>query len=214
MRFVTLLLQTREELRLYEVIPRISSEQLVKPLSPFQVWEALLSLQAPRVNVFMAVPTIYSKLIAYHEEHFSQPRVQDFIRAICQDHIREMNNSWPVNASLGLITTLIGGLDQRWLIAPTEEAPWIVDSKRSVGTPLPGVKVRIATGSWTKDDSAFCIHAEGDEMGTTVTPGFDAKEGELFVKGPAVFREYWNRPAETKDAFTPDGWFKTDRLSD
>lgn len=40
-----------------------------------------------------------------------------------------MNNSWPVNASLGLITTLIGGLDQRWLIAPREETPSIVDSK-------------------------------------------------------------------------------------
>ncbi|XP_032086112.1 malonate--CoA ligase ACSF3, mitochondrial isoform X2 [Thamnophis elegans] len=61
---------------------------MLPEFSPEVVWEALLSLQAPRVNVFMAVPTIYSKLIAYYEEHFSQPRVQDFIRAICQDHIR------------------------------------------------------------------------------------------------------------------------------
>ena len=29
------------------------------------------------------------------------------------------------------------------------------------------------------------------------------------MKGPSVFREYWNRPRETADAFTPDGWFKT-----
>lgn len=33
------------------------------------------------------------------------------------------------NASLGLITTLIGGLDQRQLIAPTAGTPCIVDSE-------------------------------------------------------------------------------------
>lgn len=40
-----------------------------------------------------------------------------------------MNNSWPENASLGLITTLIGGLDQRQLIAATAGTPCIVDSE-------------------------------------------------------------------------------------
>lgn len=42
-----------------------------------------------------------------------------------------------------------------------------------------------------------------------VAPGLEGKEGELFVKGPTVFQEYWCRPQETRDAFTPDGWFKT-----
>lgn len=40
-----------------------------------------------------------------------------------------MNNSWLENASLGLITTLIGGLDQRQLIAPTAGTPCLVDSE-------------------------------------------------------------------------------------
>lgn len=44
-----------------------------------------------------------------------------------------------------------------------------------------------------------------------VTPGFKEKEGELLVRGPSVFREYWGRPEETKKAFTSDGWFKTGR---
>uniref|UniRef100_A0A803V0J7 Acyl-CoA synthetase family member 3 n=1 Tax=Ficedula albicollis TaxID=59894 RepID=A0A803V0J7_FICAL len=43
----------------------------------------------------------------------------------------------------------------------------------------------------------------------TVTPGLEGQEGELLVKGPSVFREYWNRPEETAAAFTPDGWFRT-----
>jgi malonyl-CoA/methylmalonyl-CoA synthetase len=33
-------------------------------------------------------------------------------------------------------------------------------------------------------------------------------DGELQLKGPAVFGEYWNRPESTKAAFV-DGWFKT-----
>ncbi|CAG8525590.1 7361_t:CDS:2, partial [Dentiscutata heterogama] len=33
--------------------------------------------------------------------------------------------------------------------------------------------------------------------------------GELHVKGPNVFKEYWNRPEATKKEFTEDGWFKT-----
>jgi long-chain acyl-CoA synthetase len=33
--------------------------------------------------------------------------------------------------------------------------------------------------------------------------------GELCVKGPQVFKGYWQRPDETAKAMTDDGWFKT-----
>ncbi len=36
-----------------------------------------------------------------------------------------------------------------------------------------------------------------------------AGDGELEVRGPSVFKEYWNKPEATKEAFTEDGWFKT-----
>ena len=36
-----------------------------------------------------------------------------------------------------------------------------------------------------------------------------AADGELEVRGPSVFCQYWRRPEETAAAFTPDGWFKT-----
>jgi long-chain acyl-CoA synthetase len=35
-----------------------------------------------------------------------------------------------------------------------------------------------------------------------------AEDGEILVKGPTVFKGYWNMPEETRNAFT-DGWFKT-----
>jgi long-chain acyl-CoA synthetase len=35
-----------------------------------------------------------------------------------------------------------------------------------------------------------------------------AEDQEILVRGPSVFRGYWNRPDETRNAFV-DGWFKT-----
>ena len=57
-----------------------------------------------------------------------------------------------------------------------------------VGTPLPGVEVRLV-----------------DEDGAPVA---DGTPGELEVRGPTVFSEYWQRPEETRAAFR-DGWFRT-----
>jgi malonyl-CoA/methylmalonyl-CoA synthetase len=39
------------------------------------------------------------------------------------------------------------------------------------------------------------------------------ENGELFVRGPNVFRGYWRRDDATAAAFTPDGWFRTGDLA-
>jgi long-chain acyl-CoA synthetase len=38
-----------------------------------------------------------------------------------------------------------------------------------------------------------------------------AEDGEILVRGPSVFKGYWNRPEETQNAFQ-DGWFKTEDI--
>jgi fatty-acyl-CoA synthase len=45
-----------------------------------------------------------------------------------------------------------------------------------------------------------------DASGEAVGPGV---AGELQVRGRAVMKEYYNKPAETASAFTDDGWFRT-----
>ena len=37
----------------------------------------------------------------------------------------------------------------------------------------------------------------------------DIPQGELCLRGPSLFKEYYNRPEETKEAFMEDGFFKT-----
>lgn len=68
----------------------------------------------------------------------------------------------------------------------TEASPIIAGNNRTlnqpntVGKPFNNVEVRLG---------------EGDE---------------IQIKGPSITRGYWNRPDATADAFTEDGWFRTD----
>lgn len=64
----------------------------------------------------------------------------------------------------------------------------------TVGRPLPGMEVRIvAPGS--------------------VEPLPVGQPGELIVRGPCVMKGYYNKPKETADAITPDGWLRTGDLA-
>lgn len=38
------------------------------------------------------------------------------------------------------------------------------------------------------------------------------QSGELLVRGPNVFKEYWRKPQASSKAFTHDGWFKTGKV--
>jgi len=58
----------------------------------------------------------------------------------------------------------------------------------SVGVPLPSVQARLV-----------------DENGAEVAP---ATAGEIEIRGPSVFKEYWGKPDATREAFR-DSWFRT-----
>ena len=59
----------------------------------------------------------------------------------------------------------------------------------SVGLAAPGVQTRIVDST-----GADCVLGDA---------------GELLLKGANVMAGYWRRPAETRAAFTDDGWFRT-----
>ncbi|XP_077419734.1 malonate--CoA ligase ACSF3, mitochondrial isoform X1 [Vanacampus margaritifer] len=177
---------------------------------PQKVWEMLLSSRAPLVTVFMAVPTIYSKLIHYYDQHFTQPHVKDFVKAVCKERIRLMVSG---SAALPLPTmqrwkditghTLLeryGMTEIGMALSNPLKGPRI---SGAVGLPLPTVEVRIVMNNTTN------TIVEGNHRETQVRPGLNGKEGELLVRGPSVFKEYWNKPQATLESFTDDGWFKT-----
>jgi malonyl-CoA/methylmalonyl-CoA synthetase len=57
-----------------------------------------------------------------------------------------------------------------------------------VGIPFPKVEIKIL-----------------DDTGKEVTKDQEVP-GELYVKGPQVFKEYWGREEATREVFDADGW--------
>ena len=78
----------------------------------------------------------------------------------------------------------------------TETAPTLMSNRMtnapragSIGKPLPRVEYRLL-----------------DDEGNDVELG---DPGEIVVKGPNVFKGYWQRPEDTERAFIDGGWFRT-----
>lgn len=85
----------------------------------------------------------------------------------------------------------------------------------AVGTPLPGVRVRITRHSDSADNNSPAeVLVQGSVKGSEVLDKSTSApiSGDLQIKGDSVFREYWNRSGATAKEFTTDGWFKTGKL--
>mmetsp|Transcript_22582 Transcript_22582/g.48887 ORF Transcript_22582/g.48887 Transcript_22582/m.48887 type:complete len:220 (+) Transcript_22582:483-1142(+) len=66
-----------------------------------------------------------------------------------------------------------------------------------VGTPLPSVEVKIV------DEDT------GDVIPNQTVATASPQSGELCVRGPNVFSQYWQKPHATAEAFDFNGYFKT-----
>ncbi len=145
------------------------------------------------INVFMAVPTIYYKLIAYYNE-LSEDRQQE-ISEVLKDFRLMVSGSAALPISVLEEWKRISGHTLLERYGMTEMGMAISNSYREkrmpgyIGLPLHKVTVRIA-----------------DEQNQIVEVG---SQGEIQVKGPNVFKEYWEKPEATAGTFTKDGWFKT-----
>lgn len=154
------------------------------------VWERL---GAGNCTLFMAVPTIYRRLI--DSWNAAPPPVrQRWSDGAARCRLMVSGSAALPVATLEAWRNLTGHtLLERY--GMTEIGMALANplhGKRrpgTVGVPLPGVEVR-----------------RRDEAGDEPDPDAPA---EVQVRGPGVFREYWDRPVETRDAFTDDGWFRT-----
>lgn len=195
---------------------------------PSTVWSTLLNVNAPskdRVNLFMAVPTIYSLLIAEYEKVFSKnDKMVEYIRVQCEKRIRLMvSGSAPLSIPVFDKWLEITGhkLLERYGMTEIGMAlsnPYKCDKTRdripgTLGAPLPECEVKIM-----KDNHIVCQERGeygkefwSDEINPRICRTYQANEeisGELFVRGPSVFAGYYKKPDETENSFS-NGWFKT-----
>ena len=82
----------------------------------------------------------------------------------------------------------------------------------TVGRPCHTALCRIVETGFSPSEEHNHVLVESDATSDRIlkTPS-DGKNpfGELQVKGPMVFKKYQNKPEQTKESFTEDGWFKT-----
>jgi malonyl-CoA/methylmalonyl-CoA synthetase len=157
---------------------------------PVETWKRLAH---DKLTVFMAVPTIYTKLLAEY--------------ALTGEAVRER---WRIGAA-GLRLCVSGsaalpvGVLEGWEKITGQrllERYGMTEIGMALSNPLLGARVAGHVGAPLPSVAVRVVEDDG-----TVVPA--GTPGELQVRGPALFREYWRRPEETAAAFTDDGWFHT-----
>lgn len=149
------------------------------------------------LTLFMAVPTIYGRLIRAWDEASEEERER--WSAACAWIRLMVSGSAALPVSVLEKWRSISGHTLLERYGMTEIGMALsnpLDGERRpgfVGLPLPGVAVRLV------DEESRPIEEEG-------------RQGEIQVHGPTVFLEYWNRPEATRQAFR-DGWFCTGDIS-
>ena len=153
------------------------------------VWQEFVE---GKITLFMAVPTIYFKLTEAFKK--SSPEQQKTMRQACKSLRLMVSGSAALPATAFQEWKTITGHELLERYGMTEIGMALSNPLRGkrrpghVGMPLPGVEVRLV-----------------DDKGNPAAP---CSPGEIEVRGPSVFKEYWKRPGETKAAFRGQ-WFKT-----
>jgi malonyl-CoA/methylmalonyl-CoA synthetase len=162
-------------------------------LPHFTAENALNAFKKGQINVFMAVPTIYFKLISAIDPLSISEKKQLF--DMFQRFRLMVSGSAALPVSVMEKWEAISGHRLLERYGMTEIGMGIsnpyAEERRAgyIGKPLSGVKTRLV-----------------DEHKQVVKRG---QAGEIQIKGKNVFLEYWGKKEATEKAFTADGWFKT-----
>jgi malonyl-CoA/methylmalonyl-CoA synthetase len=199
-----------------------STIEFMFPFNVSAVWERLAAPLLPQdqvhrerkppITFLTAVPTIYNRLIASHQD-LKSPIFDASKRALSPEILRlnisgsaalptPTKKAWSELSNGNVLLERYGMTEVGMALSCGLNFHDRVDG--SVGWPLPSVEARLV------DFENNEVIKEGDEKDT------DGKEreGEIQLRGPTVFKEYWRNPKATADEFVEgkDGkgrWFKT-----
>jgi malonyl-CoA/methylmalonyl-CoA synthetase len=146
-----------------------------------------------RINLFMAVPTIYFKLIEFWEKASAEEQesmkesMKDFRLMVCGSAALPVSIMEKWQKLSGHLLLERYGMTE---IGMAISNPYRGERKAGyVGLPLPGVDIRLVNEQY--------VDVPAGEL------------GEILVKGDNVFLEYWRRPEATAESFREGRWFKT-----
>mmetsp|Transcript_35345 Transcript_35345/g.57200 ORF Transcript_35345/g.57200 Transcript_35345/m.57200 type:complete len:565 (+) Transcript_35345:30-1724(+) len=169
--------------------------EFLSKFNPDEVWRRLSRIEHP-ITIFMAVPAIYAKLVsAYdHYDHTTQEKYTEGVK-----RLRVM-----ISGSAALPEPVMERFRQisgHLLL----ERYGMTEIGLAISNPLKGERIPGSVGTCVSGYQARIVVTEdGKEREAS-----DGEQGELRMKGPGVFREYWQRPEATAKEFDAEGWFKT-----
>lgn len=195
---------------------------MMPKFDPKHVWNKLVD-ESNQINILTAVPNIYAKLIEFykHDDHFKVLFRKEKLNSIICAKMRILASaSAPLNTKIFNNWFNLTGCRLIERYGLTEVGVCLANSLDDlnskkiaglVGRPYGDVRVRIVELN-DKHECTGRVLLESDSKGDQFfVDNLKTKTitGELYVKGPMVFKEYLNRQKRTSDAFTTDGWFKT-----
>jgi len=179
--------------------------------------EALLEVKP---SLFVAVPRVYEKIYAQAERQaqgFPKGTIYDWALAVGREHKPDIlagkiptSRSWRLAYKLvfSKIRAGMGGKVETFISGGAPLGRELAEWYASVG-------IRIHEGyGLTETSPVIAVNTPVNHRIGTVGKTLAnlevriADDGEILVRGPSVFKGYWNRPEETRAALE-DGWFKT-----
>ncbi|SIS51194.1 long-chain-fatty-acid--CoA ligase [Salimicrobium flavidum] len=163
----------------------MGSKMLLIP--KFEVEDVLKTIDKQRPTLFPGAPTIYIGLLNHPNIHkYDLSSIEACISGSAPLPVEVMEQFEQVTGG-----KLVEGYGL------TETSPvthsnllWGKRVPGSIGIPWPNTDAKIIE-----------LSGEGDAETGAI--------GEIAVKGPQVMKGYWNKPEETEEVLSPDGWFKT-----
>jgi fatty-acyl-CoA synthase len=167
---------------------------MVVPAESFDAGATLQAVQDERCTAVYGVPTMF--IAELHHPRFAAFDLTSLRTGIMAGSPCPIEVMRAVVDRMGAreITIAYGLTEASPVITQTTAADSLEHRVGTVGRPLPGLEVRIA--------------APG-----SLAPLPPGEAGELLVRGHGVMKGYYNKPAETAAAVTPDGWLHTGDLA-
>ncbi len=163
---------------------------MVFPAEAFDAGATLQAIQDERCTAVYGVPTMF--IAQLHHPCFAAFDLASLRTGIMAGSPCPIEVMRAVVERMGAhaITIAYGLTEASPVITQTRTTDSLEQRVGTVGTRLPDLEVKVvAPGSLAP-----------------LPPG---QPGELMVRGHGVMRGYYNKPAETADALTPDGWLRT-----
>ncbi|EPE03435.1 2-succinylbenzoate- ligase [Ophiostoma piceae UAMH 11346] len=203
-----------------------SSVEFMFPFNADNVWKRFAAPFLPqaaeteekkeKVTFFTVVPTVYSRLLATHKD--LSPEMQAATReAVSPANLRlnisgsaalptPIKQAWATLSNGNVLLERFGMTEVGMALSCGLDVEHRVDG--SVGWPLPSVEARLV-----ELDTGLLIKA-GEEV--EAESGRE-RAGEIQLRGPTIFAEYWRNPTATASEFAPaaegdanqTAWFKT-----